>query len=75
MLVDFDLGFVAPYNIVALDGSTGDEPYQFAAVSSYSALWILSRTPEIDEDLYDLLIDDLDSRSYAVDSLVDTEQP
>ena len=75
LLVDFDLGFVAPYNIVALDGSDSDEPYEFAAVSSYSALWILSRSPDIDEEVYELLLEDLTDRDYAVEDLVTTDQP
>ena len=56
LLVDFGFGFEAPYNVVELDGQSGDEPYEFAAVASIGALWILSRTPTIDAELLELSI-------------------
>lgn len=73
LLVDFNFGFEAPYNVVALDGASGAEPYRFAAVSSYNALWILSRTPELDEEVYQELLSDLTSREYPVENLEETE--
>ena len=75
LLVDFNFGFEAPYNVVELDGSSGDEPYQFAAVSSYTALWILSRTPDIDEALLEELLERLDERELPIDRLEYTEHP
>ena len=76
LLVDFGFGFAAPYNIVDLDGSAGDAPYDFAVVSSPGfALWILSRTPQMDPELYDLLVDRALERGLPADELVETLQP
>ena len=44
LMVDFDFGFTAPYNIITLDGNANGELYQFAVVSSYTNLWILSES-------------------------------
>ena len=66
LLVDFNFGFVAPYNVVALDGAAGDEPYRYAAVASFNALWILSRTPQMDTELYETILTDLEDRGYPV---------
>ena len=73
LLVDFGFGFEAPYNIVELDGQTGDEPYEFAAVASIGALWILSRTPTVDEQLLDELRNRLTARDFPVENLQYTE--
>lgn len=76
LLVDFGFGFEAPYYIVELDGANGDAPYQFAVVSSPGfALWVLSRTPQIDPELYDLLIERALQRELPADELVQTVQP
>lgn len=76
LLVDFDLGFEAPYYVVELDGQAGDEPYEFAVVSSAGfALWVLSRTPQMDPELYDLLVERATERGYPADTLIMTEQP
>ena len=76
LLVDFDLGFEAPYYVVELDGQAGDEPYEFAVVSSAGfALWVLSRTPQMDPELYDLLVERAADRGYPADTLIMTEQP
>ena len=76
LLVDFGFGFEAPYDIVELDGADGDEPYDFAVVSSYGlAVWILSREPQMDAELYDLLVERARDRGLPVDELALTEQP
>ena len=76
LLVDFNLGFEAPYNIVELDGQDGDEPYQFAVVSSPGfALWVLSRTPTMDAELYDTLLLRAADRGLPADTLIETVQP
>lgn len=76
LLVDFGFGFSAPYNIVELDGSAGDDPYEFAVVSSPGfSMWILSRTPQMDPELYDLLIERAADRELPVDRLAETPQP
>lgn len=76
--VDFGFGFPAPYDIIELDGATGDAPYAFAGVSSFSGaqLWILARTPQIDPALYDALTERMDSRGFDASArLMLTEQP
>lgn len=75
LLVDFGFGFEAPYNVVELDGQTGDEPYEFAAVASIGALWILSRTQTIDEELLEDLLERLETRDFPVDRLQYTDHP
>ena len=75
LLVDFDLGFRAPYNIVELDGSTSDSPYQFAAVASFGTLWILSRTPDLSDEVASELLERLEDRDYPVERLLWTEHP
>ena len=73
LLVDFGFGFEAPYNIVELDGQSGEDPYEFAAVASIGSLWILSRTPEIDDELLSELLTRLESRDFPVEDLQYTE--
>ena len=76
LLVDLGVGFEAPYQVIELDGSVGDEPYAYAAVSSMgSQIWILSRTPQIDTVLRDAIWTRLDERGIDIDNLIDTEQP
>lgn len=75
LTVDFGFGFGAPYLVTELDGSDRDEPYQFAAVSSFQTLWILGRSPQMDMDLYDELVSRLASREYPVEDLEMTLQP
>lgn len=67
LLVDFGFGFEAPYDVVELDGAEGDAPYAFAGVSSFEGaqLWILSRTPTLDEGIYDALVARFEARDYA----------
>lgn len=67
LLVDFGFGFDAPYDIVELDGSAGDEPYQFAGVSSFSGgqLWVLARTPSLDPEVFDAIVERFEDRGYA----------
>ncbi len=74
LYVDFGFGFAAPYFVVEVDGSGGDAPYQFAAVNSAGfQIWILARTPTIDEALYGELVDRLAARGLKADELVRTE--
>ena len=76
LMVDFGFGFEAPYNIVELDGSTGDAPYEFAVVSSPGfALWVLARTPQVDADLYDVLVERAEGRGLPAADLIETLQP
>ncbi len=76
LLVDFGFGFTAPYTIVELDGDESSDPYSFAVVTSAGvALWVLSRTPQMDEDLYDTLVTRAAARGYPADTLIRTAQP
>ena len=76
LLVDFGFGFTAPYTIVELDGATDDAPYSFAVVTSAGvALWVLSRTPQMDDDLYATLVARAAERGYPADTLIRTTQP
>jgi apolipoprotein D and lipocalin family protein len=69
--VSFFLFFYGDYFVMELDSN-----YQWAVVGSSSEnyLWILSRTPEMDEDIYNDLIDRLINRGYDVDKLIRVEQ-
>ena len=56
----------AEYNIMMLD-----DDYQYALVGSSTPnfLWILSRTPQMDEDTYDMLVAEARRRGYDVSKL------
>lgn len=60
------------YYILDLD----QENYQWALVgsSSDSYLWILSRTPKMDSDLYEHILDIARSRGYDTSKLIKVEQ-
>lgn len=75
LLVDFNFGFQAPYNVVELDGASGSESYRFAAVSSYNALWILARAPELDGEILEELLERLEEREFPTDRLEYTKHP
>ena len=61
--------------MVELDGASGEEPYQFAAVYSVQFLWIRSRTPQMDPDVYDMIVECLEQRDYPLYKLEITLQP
>ena len=73
--VNFGGSFSADYYVVELDGSQNENPYDWAAVSTFSdrVLWILSRTPSMASEEYDLIVDKLAQRDLPVDKLVETE--
>ena len=73
-IFDLGFGFGAPYLVTELDGSDGETPYQFAAVASAQTLWILSRTPTMDDELYEELVIRLEERGYLADKLEQTLQ-
>ncbi len=64
--VSFFLFFASDYNVMAL----GDE-YEWALVGSKSHkyLWILSRTPSLEEDILNHIIDLAHKRGYNVEAL------
>lgn len=69
--VSFFLFFYGDYYVMELD-----DDYQWAVIGSSSDkyLWILSRTPQLDEKIYKQLIDNLIKRGYDVSKLIKVEQ-
>jgi len=69
--VSFFLFFYADYLIMELDPD-----YQWAVVGSKSDnyLWILSRKPIIEEDLYQEILEKLRNRGYNTGKLIKVEQ-
>ena len=63
--------FGAPYWVIELDGTPGDQPYAWAIVGGPSpqSLFVLSRTPQIDVDLANAIFDRLSERGYDVGQL------
>lgn len=70
--VRFFWPFAGDYQVIALD-----DDYRWAVVGhpSRDYLWILARTPRIDEDLYEDLISRARAQGFDVAKLVRTEQP
>ena len=64
----------APYWVVALDGSEGSEPYEWAVVSvpGKRTMWILSRTPTMSDERRAAIEAHLVDRGYPVEDLFDT---
>ncbi|HPQ71480.1 MAG TPA: lipocalin family protein [bacterium] len=77
LLVYFTPLFGAPYWIIELDGQDGDQPYEWAVVGSASDryLWILSRTPQMDDARLSRILERLVERGYDLDKLSFTLQP
>ena len=69
--VSFFWVFYGDYYVLELDKN-----YQWAIVGSRSDkyLWILNRTPQIDDNLYDTLLSNLETRGYDVSKLIKVEQ-
>jgi len=67
LLVSFFWIFYAPYNILELDSD-----YQYALIGSKSSdyLWILSRTPQLEEKTYQMLLDKAQTRGYDTSKLI-----
>lgn len=70
--VSFFGPFYGGYNIIALDR----EHYRYAMVTgpTRSYLWILSRTPELDQAIIAELIEKAENLGFAVDELIFVEQ-
>ena len=67
----------SPYWVVGLDGSDSDSPYQWAVVSvpDKQTIWILSRTPQMSEELRQAIEQYLIDRGFPTERLIDTPQP
>ncbi len=69
--VSFFLFFYSPYNILELDSN-----YTYALIGSESDdyLWILSRTPQMDDGDLEMLIEKAEERGYDTSKLIMVEQ-
>jgi len=69
--VSFFWFFYGDYFVLELEKN-----YQWAVIgtSSDKYLWILSRTPQMDENIYNDLLDNLTERGYNVNNLIKVEQ-
>lgn len=70
--VSFFLFFYADYYVMELD-----DKYQWAVIGSSNPnyLWILSRTPKIDDLLYENILILIDKRGYDISKLIEVIQP
>lgn len=69
--VSFFLFFYSDYNVIMLD-----DDYQVALVGSKSPkyLWILARTPQVNDDVLGEILDEADSRGYDTGALIWVDQ-
>lgn len=64
--VSFFLNFYAPYRVIMLA-----DDYSYALVTSGEKyLWILSRTPKLDESVKQKILDEATRRGFDVDKLI-----
>ena len=76
LVVDFGFGFEAPYTVVELYEPPGDEPYAHAVVTAANVqYWILSRTPQMDQEMYETLLGKISERGGDASRLIMTDQP
>ena len=76
LMVDFGFGFESPYTVIELVETPGEELYNYAVVSNNDVqFWILSRTPQMPEEMYAILLDRIEERGADSSSLIQTEQP
>lgn len=70
--VSFFLFFYGDYFVLELD-----RDYQWAMIGSSNPnfFWILSRTPQMDQETYEMLLDNARERGYDLTNLVEVEQP
>lgn len=75
--VSFFSSFSSDYYVIETDGTDSSEPYEWAVVSTFNdeVLWVLSRTPSMTEERYELIVDRLAQRYLPVDTLKETEHP
>ena len=71
--VSFFWIFYADYFVLELD----EENYQYAMIGSSSDkyFWILCRTPQMDESVYNMLLDKARKRGYHLEKLYKVPQP
>ena len=75
--VQFFSSFQADYYVVEADGTDTEDPYEWAVVSTFNdaVIWVLSRTPDMDAERYDMIMDRLTERELPVEKIVETEHP
>ena len=77
LIVYFTEEIGADYWIIELDGQDSEDPYEWAVVGSSFPifLWVLSRTPQMDSERLELILDRLEERGYNLENLSYTAQP
>ncbi|MEI6089536.1 MAG: lipocalin family protein [bacterium] len=70
--VSFFWFFYADYNILELD--TVNYQYVLIGGSSPNYLWILSRTPQMQPEIYEMLLQKAKDRGYDLSKLIKVEQ-
>jgi apolipoprotein D and lipocalin family protein len=70
--VSFFLFFYGDYYVLELDPE-----YRWAMIGSSTPkyFWILSRTPQMDEEVYQSLLENARQRGYDLEQLIKVEQP
>tara|TARA_R110001592_G_scaffold281529_1_gene549067 strand:- start:304 stop:777 length:474 start_codon:yes stop_codon:yes gene_type:complete len=70
--VSFFGPFFSGYHIIALD----EENYDYAMIAggNFNYLWILSRTPQLDEAIVDRLLMQAEESGYVLDELIMVDQ-
>lgn len=71
LAVSFFLFFFSDYNVLMID-----DDYKVALVGSKSPkyLWILSRTPVLNDSILDAVLEEASSRGYDIDDLIWVDQ-
>ncbi|MBC8342837.1 MAG: lipocalin family protein [Bacteroidetes bacterium] len=70
--VSFFWIFYSDYLVMELD--TADYAWALIGSNSPNYLWILSRTPQLDEEVYRELLNKAEKRGYNLDKLIKVEQ-
>ena len=72
LLVSFFASFESDYWVVELD----QENYSYAVVTTPTRgfLWILSRTPKMDSELYNTIVKTLEAKGYPVEKIQQVAQ-
>lgn len=71
LLVSFFKPFKSEYNVIMLE-----ENYQYAVVmgDTRDRMWILSRTPEMEDKIYDMIIKFLDKNGFDTKKIINAKQ-
>lgn len=71
LLVSFFKPFKSRYNVIMIEKN-----YRYAVVmgNTKDNLWILSRTPKLDQEVYDSIIDFLDKNSFNTNKIINAKQ-